>query len=179
MTHATQASPTINPNHRTPGEPSHKNNKGTNMGKRKTQEPIIIDLNDTDMMDWINEMRNRQPSESERRKISDYRYYQRHKEERAEANRKWREAHAEQYAAKQKEYHSNPKTLKKKREAARERYHTDQEWKEKMLAKQRARYHAMTPEQRIEYVRKQRERARIRRAKAQAAKAETTRKEQA
>lgn len=147
------------------------------MPKRKEQEPI--DLNDENLMDWINEMRNSQPSADERRKISDYRYYHRHKEERAEANRKWREAHAEHYAAKQKEYHSKPKTLKKKRETARFRYHTDPEWKETMLAKQRARYHAMTPEQKAEYTRKQSERARIRRAKAKAAKAETeTRKDQ-
>ena len=149
------------------------------MGRKKKQEPIEIDFNDQNMMDWINEMRNSQPSEAERRKISDYRYYHRHKEERAEANRKWREAHAEHYAEKQKEYHSKPKTLKKKREAARARYHTDPEWRERMLAKQRERYHAMTPGQKAEYVRKQRERARIRRAKARAAKLETTRKEQA
>lgn len=83
------------------------------MGRKKTQEPIEIDFNDQNMMDWINEMRNSQPSASERRKISDYRYYHRHKEERAEANRKWRETHAEHYAEKQKEYHSNPKTLKR------------------------------------------------------------------
>ena len=144
------------------------------MPKRKPQEPIEIDFNDPNMMDWINEMRNGQPSASERRKISDYRYYHRHKEERAEANREWREAHAEQYAAKQKEYHSKPKTLKKKREAARARYHTDPEWRETMLAKQRERYHAMTPEQKTEYVRKQRERARIRRAKAKAKAAKET-----
>lgn len=137
---------------------------------KKTQEPIEIDFNDQDMMDWINGMRNSQPSANERRKISDWRYYHRHKEERAEANRKWREEHAEHYAAKQKEYHRKPKTLKKKREAARARYHTDPEWREKMLAKQRDRYHAMTPEQKAEYTRKQRERARIRRAKAKAAK---------
>lgn len=138
------------------------------MGRKKTQEPVEIDLNDPNMMDWINEMRNSQPSEAERHKISDCRYYHRHKEERAEANRKWRETHAEHYAAKQKEYHSNPKTLKKKREAARERYHSDPEWREAMLARQRARYHAMTPEQKAEYTRKQNERARIRRAKAKA-----------
>lgn len=137
---------------------------------RKAKEPVIVDLDDQNMMDWINEMRNSQPSAAERRKISDYRYYHRHKEERAEANRKWREEHAEQYAEKQKEYHSKPKTLKKKREAAKERYHTDSEWREKMLARQRERYHAMTPEQKAEYVRKQNERARIRRAKAKAAK---------
>lgn len=140
------------------------------MGRKKTQEPINIDFNDPDMMSWINEMRNSQASPAERRKISDWRYYHRHKEERAEANRKWREAHAEQYAAKQKEYHSKPQTLKKKRESSRERYHTDPEWREEMLARQRARYHAMTTEQKAEYVRKQRERARIRRAKAKAAK---------
>lgn len=140
------------------------------MGRKKTQEPVEINLNDPNMMDWINEMRNSQPSAEERRKISDYRYYRRHKEERAEANRKWREEHAEQYAAKQKEYHSKPKTLKKKREAARERYHTDNEWREEMLARQRARYHAMTPEQKAEYTRKQAERARIRREKAKDAK---------
>lgn len=138
------------------------------MPKRKEQEPI--NLNDDDLMDWVNEMRNRQPSADERRKISDYRYYHRHKEECAEANRKWREEHAEHYAEKQKEYHSKPSTLKKKREAARFRYHTDQEWREAMLARQRARYHAMTPEQKAEYIRKQNERARIRRAKAKAAK---------
>lgn len=140
------------------------------MGRKKTQEPIEIDLDDQNMMDWINEMRDSQPSAAERRKISDYRYYHRHKEERAEANRKWRKEHAEQYTAKQKEYHSNPKILKKKREAARERYHSDPEWREKMLARQRARYHAMTPEQKSEYVRKQNERARIRREKAKAEK---------
>lgn len=140
---------------------------------RKKKEPVIVDLNDADTMNWINEMRNSQPSAAERRKISDFRYYRRHKEERAEANRKWREAHAEHYAAKQKEYHSKPKTLKKKREAARERYHSDSEWRETMLARQRERYHAMTPEQRAEYARKQRERARIRRAKNKAKKPET------
>lgn len=133
---------------------------------RKKKEPISIDLNDETLMDWINKMRDRQPSAAERRKISDWKYYRRHKEERAEANKKWREEHAEQYAAKQKEYHSKPKTLKKKREAARERYHTDTEWREEMLARQKARYHAMTPEQKAEYTRKQTERARIRRAKA-------------
>lgn len=138
------------------------------MPKRKEQEPI--DLNDENLMGWINEMRNRQPSEAERRKISDYRYYHRHKGERAEANKKWREEHAEHYAEKQKEYHSKPETLKKKRETARIRYHTDPEWKEAMLARQRARYHAMTPEQKAEYIRKQNERARIRRAKAKAEK---------
>lgn len=146
---------------------------------RRTKEPIIVDLDDQNMMDWINEMRNSQPSAKERRKISDYNYYHRHKKERTEANRKWREEHAEQYAAKQKEYHSKPKTLKKKREAARERYHTDSEWREEMLARQKARYHAMTPEQKAEYTRKQTERARIRRAKAKAAKLEAeTRKKQ-
>lgn len=147
------------------------------MGRRKTQEPIEIDFNDRTMMDWITEMRQSQPSVEERRKISDWRYYHRHKEERVEANRKWREEHAEQYEAKQKEYHSQPKILEKKRETARIRYHTDPEWREKMLAKQRARYHAMTPEQKAEYTRKQRERARIRRAKAKAAKAEAIAKE--
>nr|UVX79199.1 MAG: hypothetical protein [Bacteriophage sp.] len=145
------------------------------MPRKKTSEPINLD--DADMMDWINEMRNSQPTAEERRKISDWRYYHSHKEERAEANRKWREAHAEQYAAKQKEYHSNPKTLKKKRETARFRYHTDQEWREEMLAKQRARYHAMTPKQKAEYIRKQNERARIRRAKAKAEKLENKEKE--
>nr|UWG88164.1 MAG: hypothetical protein [Bacteriophage sp.] len=149
------------------------------MGRKKTQEPVEIDLNDPNMMDWITEMRNSQPSAEERRKISDYNYYHRHKEERAEANRKWREEHAEHYAKKQKEYHSKPKVLKKKREAARERYHTDSEWREEMLARQKARYHAMTPEQKAEYTRKQTERARTRRAKAKAAKLEAeTRKEQ-
>lgn len=144
------------------------------MPRRKTPEPINLD--DADMMNWINEMRNSQPTADERRKISNWRYYNSHKEERAEANRKWREEHAEQYAAKQKEYHSNPKTLKKKREAARFRYHTDPEWKEAMLARQRARYHAMTPEQKAEYIRKQNERARIRRAKTKAAKLENQEK---
>lgn len=142
------------------------------MGRKKTQEPVEIDLNDQSMMDWINEMRNSQPSVEERRKISDYRYYLRHKAERAEANRKWREEHAEHYAEKQKEYHSRPKVLKKKREAAKERYHTDSEWREEMLARQKARYHSMTIEQKAEYTRKQTERARIRRAKAKAAKLE-------
>ena len=137
---------------------------------RKKKEPIIIDLTDENVMDWITEMRDSQPSADERRKISDWRYYHRHKEERAEANRKWREAHAERYAKKQKEYHSKAKTLQKKREQARLRYHTDPEWREKMLAKQKARYHAMTPDQKAEYRRKQNERARIRRAKAKAAK---------
>lgn len=145
------------------------------MPKRKEQEPI--NLNDADLMDWINEMRNSQPSADERRKISDYRYYHRHKKKCAEANKKWREEHAEQYAEKQKEYHSKPSTLKKKREAARIRYHTDPEWRKKTLAKQKARYHAMTPEQKAEYVRKQDERARIRRAKAKAKKLENQKKE--
>nr|UVX84574.1 MAG: hypothetical protein [Bacteriophage sp.] len=138
------------------------------MPKKKTPEPINLD--DADLMDWVNEMRNSQPSEAERRKISDWRYYHRHKAERAAANRKWREANAEHYAEKQKEYHSSPKTLKKKRETARFRYHTDPEWREAMLARQRERYRAMTPEQKAEYVRKQNERARMRRAKAKAAK---------
>lgn len=133
---------------------------------RKKKEPIPIDLNDEKLMDWINEMRDSQPSPDERRKISDWRYYHRHKEERAEANRKWRQEHADRYAEKQKEYHSKPSTLKKKRETARIRYHTDLKWREAMLARQRERYHAMTPEQKAEYARKQRERARIRRAKA-------------
>ncbi|UWG68836.1 MAG: hypothetical protein [Bacteriophage sp.] len=139
------------------------------MGRKKS-EPVIVDLTDESLMDWVNEMRDRQPSEAERRKISDWRYYHKHKAERAEANRKWREANAEHYSEKQKEYHSSPKILKKKRETARFRYHTDPEWREAMLARQRARYHAMTPEQKAEYVRKQNERARIRRAKAKAAK---------
>lgn len=145
------------------------------MPRKKT--PVPINLNDENMMDWINEMRNSQPSATERRKISDWRYYHRHKEERAEANRKWREEHAEQYAEKQKEYHSKPSTLKKKRETARIRYHTDPEWREAMLARQRARYHAMTPEQKAEYIRKQNERARIRRAKAKAERLENKEKE--
>lgn len=137
---------------------------------RKKQESTPIDLNDENLMDWINEMRNSQPSPDERRKISDWRYYNRHKEERAEANRKWRQEHADRYAEKQKEYHSKPSTLKKKRENARIRYHTDPEWREAMLARQRERYHAMSPEQKAEYVRKQTERARLRRAKAKARK---------
>lgn len=137
---------------------------------RKTKEPVIIDLDDQNVMSWINEMRNSQPSAKERRKINDWRYYHRNKEKIAEANRKWRTEHAERYAEKQKEYHSKPETLKKKREAARIRYHTDPEWREAMLARQRARYHAMTPEQKAEYIRKQNERARIRRAKAKAEK---------
>nr|UVX91881.1 MAG: hypothetical protein [Bacteriophage sp.] len=146
---------------------------------RKSKEPVIVGFNDPNMMDWINEMRDSQPSAKERRKISDYRYYHRHKEERAEANRKWREEHSEHYAEKQKEYHSKPRVLKKKREAAKERYHTDIEWREAMLARQKARYHAMTPEQKVEYARKQAERARIRREKAKAAKLEAeTRKKQ-
>lgn len=137
---------------------------------RKKKEPIIIDFNDDDTMAWINEMRNSQPTADERRKISDWRYYHKHKEERNEANRKWRETHADQYAQKQKEFHSRPSTLEKKRESARIRYHTDTEWREAMLARQRERYHAMTAEQKAEYTRKQRERARIRRAKARIAK---------
>nr|UVX56774.1 MAG: hypothetical protein [Bacteriophage sp.] len=145
------------------------------MPRKKIPEPINLD--DADMMDWINEMRNSQPTADERRKISNWRYYHSHKKERAEANRKWREEHAEQYAAKQKEYHSNPKTLKKKRETARFRYHTDPEWREAMLARQRERYHAMTPGQKAEYIRKQNERARIRRAKAKAEKLENKGKE--
>lgn len=145
------------------------------MPRKKPQEPINID--DENLMEWINEMRNSQPSAQERRKISDWRYYNRHKEERAEANRKWREAHASQYAEKQKEYHSKPKTLQKKREQARLRYHTDPKWKEQMLARQRERYHAMTPEQKAEYRRKQTERARIRRAKTKAKNLETKEKE--
>lgn len=76
---------------------------------RKKKEPITVDLNDEDLMDWINEMRDHQPSEAERRKISDWRYYHKHKAERAEANRKWGEANAEHYAEKQKEYHSPQK----------------------------------------------------------------------
>lgn len=144
------------------------------MGRKK--EPVNVNLNDEELMDWISEMRNSQPTADERRKISDWRYYHAHKEERAEANRKWREEHAEQYAEKQKEYHSKPSTLKKKRENARIRYHTDKEWKEAMLARQRARYHAMTPEQKAEYIRKQNERARIRRAKAKAEKTENKEK---
>lgn len=143
----------------------------------RKKEPVHIDLNDEKLTDWINEMRNSQPSALERRKISDWRYYNAHKEERAEANRKWREEHAEQYAKKQKEYHSKPSTLKKKRETARLRYHTDPEWREAMLARQRARYHAMTPEQKIEYARKQSERARIRRAKAKTERLENKEKE--
>lgn len=147
------------------------------MPRKKPTEPINLD--DADLMDWVNEMRNSQPTAAERRKISNWRYYHRHKAERAEANRKWREEHAEQYAEKQKEYHSKPKVLKKKREAARERYHTDSEWRDEMLTRQKARYHAMTPEQKAEYARKQTERARIRRAKAKAAKLEAeTRKKQ-
>lgn len=137
---------------------------------RKKKEPIPIDLDDEDLMAWINEMRNHQPTAEERRKISDWRYYHRHKEARAEANRKWRKEHAEHYAKKQKEYHSDPKTLKKKRETARFRYHTDPKWREAMLARQKERYHTMTPEQKAEYIRKQTERARIRRAKAKAEK---------
>ena len=115
------------------------------MPRKKTPEPINLD--DADLMEWINEMRNSQPSAAERRKISAWKYCHKHKEKSAEANLKWREEHAEQYEAKQKEYHSQPKILKKKREAARIRYHTDPEWREKMLARQRARYHAMTTEQ--------------------------------
>lgn len=137
---------------------------------RKEKEPTPIDLNDENLMDWINEMRNSQPSSAERRKISDWRYYHRHKEQRVEANRKWRQEHADRYAEKQKEYHSKPSTLEKKRENARIRYHTDPEWREARLAKQRERYHAMTPEQKAEYTRKQTERARLRRAKAKARK---------
>ena len=137
---------------------------------RKEKEPIIINLDDDDTMSWINEMRNSQPTAAERRKISDWRYYHKHKKERIEANRKWREAHADQYAQKQKEYHSKPSTLKKKRETARTRYHTDPEWREAMLTRQKERYHAMTDEQKAEYIRKQRDRARIRRAKTRNAK---------
>lgn len=144
---------------------------------RKKDEPIIVNLDDPDMMDWINEMRNSQPSAEERRKISDWRYYHRNKNKRAAANLKWRMEHAEQYEKKQKEYHSKPTVLKKKREASRIRYHTDPEWKEAMLARQRERYHAMTPEQKAEYTRKQTERARIRRAKAKAKKLKTQEKE--
>lgn len=144
---------------------------------RKKKEPIIINLDDDDTMAWINEMRSSRPTADERRKISNWRYYRKHKEERTEANRKWRTEHAEHYAEKQKEYHSKPSTLEKKRESARIRYHTDPKWREAMLARQRERYHAMTAEQKVEYVRKQRERARIRRAKAKAEKLENKEKE--
>lgn len=144
---------------------------------RRKKEPIIINLEDKELMNWINEMRASRPSAAERRKISDWRYYHSHKEERAEANRKWRAEHAEQYAAKQKEYHSKQETLEKKRETARIRYHTDKEWREAMLARQRARYHAMTPEQKAEYTRKQRERARIRRIKTKTKELENKGKE--
>lgn len=148
------------------------------MGRRKN-EPIVVDLTDESLMDWVNEMRQSRPSAKERRKISDWKYYHRHKAERKESNLKWRKTHAEQYAEKQKEYHSQSKVMEKKREASRIRYHTDPEWRETMLAKQRERYHAMTPEQKAEYTRKQRERARIRRAKAKAKKlADGPKKEQ-
>lgn len=147
------------------------------MNRKKPQEPIEIDLAGQDVMNWINEMRNSQPSAAERRKIRDWKYCNNHRKERAEANRKWREEHAEHYTEIQKKYHSDPKVLKKKREAARERYHSDPEWREAMLSRQRARYHAMTPEQKSEYIRKQNERARIRRAKAKAKKLENQEKE--
>lgn len=137
---------------------------------RKKREPVTIDLNDPDVMDWVNEMRESRPSAAERRKINSWTYYHRHKEERAKSALKWREKHLEHYLEKQKEYHSRPEVLGKKRETARLRYHTDREWRETLLEKQKARYHAMTDEQRAEYNRKQRERARIRRAKARAAK---------
>lgn len=137
---------------------------------RKNTEPITVDIDDPDMMNWINEMRNSQPSAEERRKISDWRYYHRNKDKRAVANLKWRTEHAEQYEQKQKEYHSRQTVLEKKRENSRIRYHTDPEWREALLARQRKRYHAMTPEQKAEYARKQSERARKRRAKAKEAK---------
>lgn len=130
----------------------------------KTPEPI--DLDDEDIKAWIAEMRDSRPTTAERHKISDWKYYHRHREERLKANREWRETHAERYAKKQKEYHDKPTILKRKRESARIRYHTDPEWREATLARQRERYHAMTPEQKAEYTRKQCERARIRRAKA-------------
>lgn len=139
------------------------------MPKRK-KEQVPIDLNDPDVMGWINEMRESRPSAAERRKISSWAYYHRHREERAKATLKWREEHLEQYLEKQKEYHSRPEVLERKREAARLRYHTDREWRERTLEKQKARYHAMTDEQRAEYRRKQRERARLRRAKDRATK---------
>ena len=92
------------------------------MERNKMQEPVEIDLDDPNMMAWVNEMRNSQPSEAERRKTSNYRYYLRHKEERAEANRKWGETHAEHYAENQnpeEKTRSGPRTLPQRPRMAR------------------------------------------------------------
>ena len=128
-------------------------------------ESIGIDLDDADTMALIEAMRNAEPSEEIKRKIRDHRYYERHREERNERNRKWKEAHAEYYAECQREYAHRPEVLKRHREAARERYHSNPEWREKKIAKQRARRAAWSPEKRADEARKSAERYKRRKAK--------------
>ena len=128
-------------------------------------ESVSIDLDDADTMALIEEMRNAEPSKEAKRKIRDHRYHERHRKEKNERNRKWREAHAEHYAECQREYAHRPEVLKRHREAAREQYHSNPEWREKKLAKQRARRAAWSPERRAEEARKSAERYKRRKAK--------------
>lgn len=128
-------------------------------------ETVDIDLDDADTMALIEEMRNAEPSAAAKRKIRDHRYNQLHRKEKSERNRKWRESHAEHYAECQREYAHRPEVLKRHREAARERYHSNPEWRENVLAKQRARRAAWSPEKRAEEERKSAERYQRRKEK--------------
>lgn len=138
-------------------------------------ESVGIDLEDTDTMALIEEMRNAEPSGEVKRKIDRHKIYMSRREERIEYNRRWRAKNKEHRKAYDREYSSRPEVKARNNERKRAKYHDDPEYQAKVLADCRARRAAWSPERRAEESRKQVERQRKRRARKRAEEAKRQR----
>jgi hypothetical protein len=134
-------------------------------------ESMSIDLDDADTMALIEEMRNAKPSGEIKKKIDNYKVYLNERKWRIAYNRRWRAEHVEHRREYERQYRSRPEVKARARARKKEKYHSDAEYREKVLAGNRARRAAWSPEKRAEENRKQAERARKRRAKKRAEKA--------
>lgn len=134
-------------------------------------ESAVIDLDDADTMALIDGMRNAKPSGEIKRKIDNYKVYLKERKWRIVYNRRWRAEHVEHRREYERQYRSRPEVKARARARKKEKYHSDAEYREKVLARNRARRAAWSPEKKAEENRKQAERARSRRAKKRAEKA--------
>lgn len=133
-------------------------------------ESVGIDLEDTNTMALIEEMRNAEPSGEVKRKIDSHKIYMSRREQRVEYNKRWRAENREHRKAYDHEYGQRPEVKARRNERKRAKYHDDPEYRENVLEAGRARRAAWSPERRAEESRKQAERQRKRRARKRAEK---------
>lgn len=129
---------------------------------------VEIDLNDSDTMAFVQEMRNAKPDKEARRKIYLKQYNAERSAEMRKYKAKYRVTHQEQIKKARHEYNQRPEVREHENEKRRIRYHTDPAYRERVLARKRARRENMTPEELAEYRRKQAEYSRKSLAKKKA-----------